>query len=426
MSSSWYAYFDKTQPKNYRFLGFYEYRSKQVDFTFSFRTESYKLQMDLYCLINNGTEEMKKIASQLNNIFKRALIATMISECCLPYGQNVCYGKLEPCTTTVISECYLPYSQNACCYIFTNRDNFLDVNAFWNKIELNKQLQNQLQTAGIVEATSSLISISTKTFVTAIRNVHSAIENVNDILKITGAENTNKRPAEEPFPVITPPPNLCDRSSSLCYNNEESTEASTEASSKTNDHNESNIEITRKEDDNPFKAKTVEDSTKYKSYAINNVIINNVSKNDITQDGYNISIDFRNFQLKCLSSIMYCNELKPEYVECSEKTWNKARPRSLAPKMMPTVAHLVIIEYNTLLNERPSLNTRANGESESSKERRLLDDHNHSRKLDFQIITKIDDTDRELIFGEIKPLHYTKTINKSIIKLAEFMKGSLD
>jgi len=43
---------------------------------------------------------------------------------------------------------------------------------------------------------------------------------------------------------------------------------------------------------------------------------------------------------------MYCNELKPEYVECSEKTWNEARPRSLIPKELPTVADLVIIDYN--------------------------------------------------------------------------------
>ena len=33
---------------------------------------------------------------------------------------------------------------------------------------------------------------------------------------------------------------------------------------KTNDHNESNVEITRKEDDNPFDARTDEGSTKYK------------------------------------------------------------------------------------------------------------------------------------------------------------------
>ena len=69
---------------------------------------------------------------------------------------------------------------------------------------------------------------------------------------------------------------------------------------------------------------------------------------------------------------------------------------------------------------------RANGKSESSKERRLLDDHNHGRKPDFRILTNIDDTDRELVFGEIKPPHCINTINKSTIKLAEFVKRSMN
>uniref|UniRef100_U9UUL0 Uncharacterized protein n=1 Tax=Rhizophagus irregularis (strain DAOM 181602 / DAOM 197198 / MUCL 43194) TaxID=747089 RepID=U9UUL0_RHIID len=153
---------------------------------------------------------------------------------------------------------------------------------------------------------------------------------------------------------------------------------------------------------------------------------------------------------------MYCNELKPEYVKCSEKIWKEARPRLLIPKELPTVADLVIIEYNRLLNDKEQLNTKwcnnwakgnmlltsedkdifdcvqivarnlANGESESSKERRLLDGHNHSRKPDFQILVNIEEADRKLIFGEIKPPHCTIAINQRIIKLAEFMKRSLD
>ncbi|KAF0419085.1 hypothetical protein F8M41_007192 [Gigaspora margarita] len=154
---------------------------------------------------------------------------------------------------------------------------------------------------------------------------------------------------------------------------------------KSNDRYESDAEIAREGDNNPFIAQTKEDSTKNKfvlswSYAIVNVAINNVSEKDwLTQDGYNISIDFRKFQAEsikkleinltlsyakeidtilCLSSIMYCNELKPEYVECSEKTWNGARPRSLIPKELPTVANLVIIEYSRHLNDKQSLNTK--------------------------------------------------------------------
>ncbi|CAG8722451.1 2360_t:CDS:2, partial [Funneliformis caledonium] len=68
----------------------------------------------------------------------------------------------------------------------------------------------------------------------------------------------------------------------------------------------------------------------------------------------------------------------------------------------------------------------ANGESKSSKERWALDGNNHGRKPDFRVLEKIDDANREFLFGEIKPSAYTDIISKSVIKLAEFMKGSLD
>ncbi|CAG8619095.1 10558_t:CDS:2 [Dentiscutata erythropus] len=72
----------------------------------------------------------------------------------------------------------------------------------------------------------------------------------------------------------------------------------------------------------------------------------------------------------------------------------------------------------------PVMFPSANRESESSKERRLLDGHNHGRKPDFRILSKIDDIEREFMFGEIKPPHCPNNVNRSIIKLAEFMKGS--
>ncbi|CAB4473550.1 unnamed protein product [Rhizophagus irregularis] len=251
-----------------------------------------------------------------------------------------------------------------------------------------------------------------------------------------------------------------------------------------NCHNDS--DVGHGNDNNPFIAQTGEGSTKYKvvlswSHAIDNVVINNVSKNDwITPDGYNISTDFRKLQVEsieklktnpilsyakeidkilCLPLIMYCNELKPEYVKCSEKIWKEARPRLLVPKELPTVADLVIIEYNRLLSDKEQLETKwrnnwvkgntlltskdkdifdcvitylssvsynenkkmdedtfvhrychqileeifnkaefslvwVNGESESSKERHLLDGHNHGRKPDFQILVNIEEADR--------------------------------
>ncbi|CAB4381518.1 unnamed protein product [Rhizophagus irregularis] len=156
---------------------------------------------------------------------------------------------------------------------------------------------------------------------------------------ITSARrNERKRPAEESFTTITPPPLQT-----------EVEDTSIEAS-PSNDRYESDVRITREVDNSPFIAQTGEDSTKYKfvlswSHAIDKVVINNVSENDwVTQNGHNISTDFRNFQLKsieklktnptlsyakeislilCLSSIMYCNEFKPEYLECSEKTWSE-------------------------------------------------------------------------------------------------------
>ncbi|CAB4413595.1 unnamed protein product [Rhizophagus irregularis] len=70
MSSKWCAYFSETEPKEYSFLNFYKYRSKQVDFTFSFQKESYKLQMDLDNLEKDGSEESKKTSSLLKKKFK--------------------------------------------------------------------------------------------------------------------------------------------------------------------------------------------------------------------------------------------------------------------------------------------------------------------------------------------------------------------
>ena len=70
MPTSWSAHFDETNPEDYRFLGFYEYRSKQVDFTFSFMKEAYKLQMDLDLIAKDGSKEMKQVAIQMNNIIK--------------------------------------------------------------------------------------------------------------------------------------------------------------------------------------------------------------------------------------------------------------------------------------------------------------------------------------------------------------------
>ncbi|CAG8587155.1 807_t:CDS:2 [Paraglomus occultum] len=145
MPNKWNDYFDKVQPKDYSFIGYYEHRSKQTDFTFSFQKESYELKADFDNLMEH----------------EGALIVTATTECCLPYGRNVRYEKMDTLTTTGTSECCLPYGRN-------------------------------------VEAISPLINITKETFATIIGNVHSAVENVNDTLRLTGGGSviaTNKKRA---------------------------------------------------------------------------------------------------------------------------------------------------------------------------------------------------------------------------------------
>lgn len=67
---------------------------------------------------------------------------------------------------------------------------------------------------------------------------------------------------------------------------------------------------------------------------------------------------------------------------------------------------------------------RANGESSSSRERRKIDDKKHGRKPDFRVLFE---GKNEIIFGEVKPPRTANSvINHALIKLGEFMKGSLD
>ncbi|CAB4496081.1 unnamed protein product [Rhizophagus irregularis] len=200
-------------------------------------------------------------------------------------------------------------------------------------------------------------------------------------------ENSKKRPAEEAPSIITPAPNLRGRSPPPSYKSgDNSFDAEASTPSPSNDHDVSDTGIHEDEDENPFITKNEEGSrnNKFKTilswqHAINRIDINDASTNDWVADGYNISLDFREFQLTsinlletnqtfsyakdidrilCLSSIMYCNEVKPEFVTCSEKVWNKIRPRPLVPKMLPSVVHLIIIEYNMFLNDKQLLDIK--------------------------------------------------------------------
>ncbi|KAG9295802.1 hypothetical protein G9A89_009031 [Geosiphon pyriformis] len=616
MSSKWWcAYFNETDPKKYRFLGFYEYRSKQVDFTFSFQKESYKLQMDLNNLMKDGSEESKEIA--------------IISR-----GSSYSYGGQWNAVYLTVGMSAIgkwnPYNYGGqwnAVYLtvgMDHRNTFRDVNAFWNKIELNEQLQDQLQAAE-VEATSSLISISTKTLTTTIGNIHSAIKNVNDTLTITGAENTKKRPAEEPSPVIIPPPNLRNTTPPPCYNskdnffndyNEESTEvedASTEASpdeieilfqtppdvakdvkTKTRKHrsmedagskisakdakrNKSSnkkivvdaaqstsdefenidkltenivniekkspyVEVNRNDqtsliymlhifqnddddtDDDDVKF-IVSSSLSNKSkkqkmilsweHVIEKITIDRNSDHDWIVNGYNISENFCKFQTqavellksnpsfsyatdvdqillffqyltfayncRCLSSIMYVKEDKPEYIQCSNQIWKNALPRQLIPITLPVVVQLIIVEYSTvmtflgienilladkhLLINKWHQNWAKWDPTMTDEEKKIFDcvqlvmrnffltltsnDIDHKMDEDtfahrylHLLLEEVFNTDdykfvwangdkgnkkHEITYGEIKPPSTpNNVVNKALIKLAEFMKGSLD
>ncbi|CAG8628322.1 698_t:CDS:2 [Ambispora leptoticha] len=64
------SYFLETPPRDYSFLGFYQYRRQQSDFTFSFRKEALKLKSDLNELMNDDSEEVKTAVSHLLHNYK--------------------------------------------------------------------------------------------------------------------------------------------------------------------------------------------------------------------------------------------------------------------------------------------------------------------------------------------------------------------
>ncbi|PKC17633.1 hypothetical protein RhiirA5_368860 [Rhizophagus irregularis] len=78
----------------------------------------------------------------------------------------------------------------------------------------------------------------------------------------------------------------------------------------------------------------------------------------------------------------YCDE----YVRCSEETWDEVRPRPLIPKELPTVADLAVIEYNRLLNDKQSLNTK--WRNNWAKGNKLLTDEDKSIFDCVQIISR--------------------------------------
>ncbi|CAH1766075.1 5731_t:CDS:2 [Entrophospora sp. SA101] len=262
-------------------------------------------------------------------------------------------------------------------------DNWKDWTASMDKIDDRAQFKIEFQQVKQqVLATGNAITNITDN---CCMKHHQDVNNDDEEMTNTGVTAPSKK--VKTSRMTTPERQIypSERSVEDCYEQSDSVEGKEDDGQPLLSSNDHDVEITHEDDDNPFIAKTGEGSMKCKvvlswNHAIVNMVINNISENDwVTQDGHNISNDFRNFQLNsieklkanptlsyakeidlilCLSSIMYCNEFKPEYIKCSKKVWNEALPRSLAPKMLLTIAHSVMIEYNTLLNDKQSLNAR--------------------------------------------------------------------
>ncbi|CAG8571483.1 14978_t:CDS:2 [Acaulospora morrowiae] len=156
---SWSTYFDITPPEEYNFLDFYKHRSKQTDFTFSFRKESYLLKKDLHKLLKNGSETMKKVAIRLGRLNK-ILMAT-------PRAGHY-------------------YHVLFVLHVEGHRKYFKDVNMLWNQIERHR---------AEFEASSSIMRDTTEAFKDSIVNINSSIKNVNSIMlkcneELKGTENS--------------------------------------------------------------------------------------------------------------------------------------------------------------------------------------------------------------------------------------------
>ncbi|CAB4469016.1 unnamed protein product [Rhizophagus irregularis] len=64
-------YFETTTPEKYRFLGYYQYRKSQDDFTSNFRLEAQRLHKCLEYLVENGSDLKKQKAQNLLDVFEK-------------------------------------------------------------------------------------------------------------------------------------------------------------------------------------------------------------------------------------------------------------------------------------------------------------------------------------------------------------------
>ena len=71
--SNWSSYFDKVEPKNWRFFDFYQYRKLQPDFS-TFRKESFILKKSLENLMKCSSRDAKERAKILLDAHKASTL----------------------------------------------------------------------------------------------------------------------------------------------------------------------------------------------------------------------------------------------------------------------------------------------------------------------------------------------------------------
>ncbi|GES92169.1 hypothetical protein GLOIN_2v1885930 [Rhizophagus clarus] len=232
-------------------------------------------------------------------------------------------------------------------------------------------------------------------------------------------------------------------------------------SSKSNDHDESDIEIHEGDDENPFIINNGDNESEVNiskstnsicnkqafasfktilswQHAIDNIDINDASTNDVNiEKYYEFIVAFPDILLndKQLTNTKWCENCsrrgeletdeEKDIFDCTQiisRNFFNENKELDEDTFIHRYCHLMLEE---LFNKTDFALVWANSESASSKERRILDRKNHGRKPDFWVLSKINDINVKFLFGEIKSPLSTNP-NKSIVKLAEFMKGSLD
>ncbi|CAG8710236.1 17302_t:CDS:2, partial [Cetraspora pellucida] len=119
------AYFDITPPSQYSFLGFYQYRSNQNDFTFSFQKEANTLKKNLETILNNNSNS--EIIEGVKVLKEK-------------FGYENLLAVLRTPTTTAGFLCVARFM-----ILRNHRAKFREVDKFWNNIE-NEYMNEELNT----------------------------------------------------------------------------------------------------------------------------------------------------------------------------------------------------------------------------------------------------------------------------------------